>query len=118
MLEELGEISLLYDFYGNLLPEKQREFLRLYHEENYTFAEIAEDYGLSRQGVFDAVSKAQKKLEDYESKLGLAARLKESEAAVKRIDEAISALAEEYRDNTELVDRLKKIMAEADRLGE
>ena len=118
MLEELGEISLLYDFYGGLLTEKQSEFLRLYYEENYTLAEIAEDYGLSRQGVHDAVAKAQKKLVSYEEKLGLVARLKESERIISEIDGEISRLAQEYSENPQLVAELQLIRAKADRLGD
>lgn len=118
MLEEIGEISLLYDFYGGLLTETQSEFLRLYFEENYTLAEIAEDYGLSRQGVHDAVAKAQKKLISYESKLGLVARFRESEQVISEIDAEINKLACEYADNAELVEKLQFIRAKADRLGD
>ena len=118
MLEDIGEISLLYDFYGGLLTEKQAEFLRLYYEENYTLAEIAEDYGLSRQGVHDAVAKAQKKLVSYEEKLGLVSRLKESERIISEIDGEISRLAQEYSENTQLVAELQLIRAKADCLGD
>ena len=118
MLEEIGEISLLYDFYGGLLTDKQAEFLRLYYEENYTLAEIAEDNGLSRQGVYDAVAKAQKKLLSFEEKLGLVARFKESERVISEIDAEISKLADEYADNAELVAKLQLIRAKADRLGD
>lgn len=71
MLEEVEEYSLLYDFYGQLLTDKQREFYRMYHEENLSFSEIAEQVGISRQGVFDAVKKAEKALYSFEEKLGL-----------------------------------------------
>ncbi len=73
MLEEVEEYSLLYDFYGQLLPEKQREFFRLYHEENLSYSEIAEIHGMSRQGAFDHVKKAEKALHSFEEKLGLLA---------------------------------------------
>ncbi|MCQ2566238.1 MAG: YlxM family DNA-binding protein [Clostridia bacterium] len=118
MLEDIAEISLLYDFYGGLLTEKQSEFLRLYFEENYTLAEIAEDNGLSRQGVYDAVAKAQKKLQSFEEKLGLVARFRESEQVIAEIDSEISSLADEYKDNAELVEKLQLIRAKADRLGD
>ncbi len=114
MLEEIGEISLLYDFYGALLPEKQREFLHLYHEENYSLAEIAELYGLSRQAVYDAVRKAQNKLGVYEDKLGLVARLMQNEALIGEIDEAIDRLVKEYGDNAELAESLALISAKAE----
>ncbi len=81
-MENLEEISLLLDFYGELLPEKQLQFLRLYHEENCSLAEIALEFGVSRQGVYDAVKKAQSALLKYEEKLQLSARQKENEAAI------------------------------------
>lgn len=118
MLEDIAEISLLYDFYGGLLTEKQSEFLRLYFEENYTLAEIAEDYGVSRQGVHDAVAKGQKKLVSLENTLGLVARFKESERIISEIDSDIGRLAEEYKDNAELVNKLQLIRAKADHLGD
>ena len=80
MLEEVEEYSLLYDFYGQLLPEKQREFFRLYHEENLSYSEIAEQYGMSRQGAFDHVKKAEKALRSFEDKLGLLAEYRNNKA--------------------------------------
>ena len=54
--------SLLYDFYGQLLTKRQREVMELYNEENLSLGEIAEEFGISRQGVHDALHKAQKAL--------------------------------------------------------
>ena len=76
MLEESFEISILFDFYGPLLTDKQQEYIRLYHDENCSLTEIAEGAGVSKQAVSDAIKKAEKKLRFYEEKLGLAARWK------------------------------------------
>ncbi len=78
MSEKVEEISLLYDFYGKLLPEKQRELIELYNEDDMSLAEIAAEKGVSRQAVHEAVKKAEKALNDYESKLGLVAEWKRS----------------------------------------
>ena len=68
------ELIWLMDFYGPLLTEHRREVMRLYCEEDLSLAEIAEQLSITRQGVSDALKKARAQLEDYEEKLGLAAR--------------------------------------------
>ena len=64
-------IGLLFDLYGVLLTKKQRTFVQLHFDEDYSFGEISKQHGVSRQAVHDAVKHAQKSLESYESKLGL-----------------------------------------------
>jgi len=68
------ELIWLMDFYGPLLTQNRREVVRLYCEEDLSLAEIAEQLCITRQGVSDALKKARAQLEDYEKKLGLAAR--------------------------------------------
>ena len=65
--------SLLFDFYGALLNESQNEVMALYHEDNLSLSEIAEDLGMSRQAVHYTLKKAEKALNGYEDKLGLVA---------------------------------------------
>ncbi|MBQ9951312.1 MAG: YlxM family DNA-binding protein [Clostridia bacterium] len=73
-MEQRIELNYLLDFYGPLLTENRREILRLYCEEDLSLAEIADQLEITRQGVSDAVNKAKRQLNDYESKLGLVAR--------------------------------------------
>ena len=61
---------LLSDFYRNLLTEKQREFLRLYYEEDLSFGEISERVGVSRQAVYDSIRTSELCLDRYEKQLG------------------------------------------------
>ena len=70
MFQDIVEASLLFDFYGQLLSERQRQVMELYYEENLSLGEIAEEFNISRQGVYDALKTAQKSLEHYEEKLG------------------------------------------------
>ena len=86
--------SLLYDFYGALLSERQREVMELYHEENLSLAEIADEFGISRQGVHDALQKAEKSLEMYEEKLGLVGKFSRTSDAVSDIERRIARLSE------------------------
>ena len=66
------EISYLMDFYGNLLKDKQRDIMQLYYQEDLSLAEIAAEVGITRQGVRDAIKRAETQLQDMESRLGMA----------------------------------------------
>lgn len=118
MFENVIEISLLYDFYGQLLTAKQRELLKLYHEDNYSLSEIAEEYGISRQGVHDAVKKAEKSLHAYENKLGLVNKFTATEEAVTEIDSEIDRLIQENSQNKKLTERLKHIKTIIDKIND
>ena len=93
-MESIEKISLLYDFYGRLLTEKQRQVMELYHEENLSLAEIAEEFGISRQGVHDSLKKAEHLLTEYENKLGLVAKLMKSRHAIAEIDRIIDGITD------------------------
>lgn len=86
-IDDIKQASLLYDFYGQLLTERQRDVMKLYHEENLTLAEIGAEFTISRQGVHDALKNAEKALNTYEEKLGLVERFQKSSRAVSRIDD-------------------------------
>ena len=66
---------MLYEFYGSLLNEAQNEVMALYHEDNLSLSEIAEELGQTRQAVHYTLRKAEKALESYEEKLGLVATI-------------------------------------------
>ena len=68
------EMSLLFDFYGETLTEKQRELFDLYYNEDLSLSEIAEHAGITRQGVRDSIKRAEHALGEMEDKLGLVAR--------------------------------------------
>lgn len=92
MVDDITKASLLYDFYGALLTEKQRSVMALYHEENLSLSEIAQEFGISRQAVHDTLKKAEQALTDYEDKLQLIDKLVKTEAAIDRIETEIEAL--------------------------
>lgn len=73
-MDDRIEIGWLFDFYGPLLTERQRKLIALYCEEDYSLSEIASQEGISRQGVYDAVHRGARQLEQYERQLGLLAR--------------------------------------------
>lgn len=95
------ELAWLTAFYGGLLTDKQRQVLTLHCEEDLSLAEIAQEAGISRQGVHDMLTRAAQRLFDMEEKLGMAARFRSMEEGLercrtllkeKRYDEAESAL--------------------------
>lgn len=91
-LEERIELSLLYDFYGALLKENQQRMFEASILEDYNFTEIAEEEGISRQGVYDAIKRASRQLRDYEKKLGLVARFEKQKELVKELREVLKQL--------------------------
>ena len=95
MKDDIGKVeyaSLLYDFYGALLNDSQRDIMELYHEDNLSLAEIADETGTSRQAVHYTLKKAEKALGEFEEKLGLIeqyrSRQKQKERLAQLIDQA------------------------------
>ncbi|WP_010269657.1 putative DNA-binding protein [Paenibacillus senegalensis] len=70
-LDKTNRMNLLFDFYAGLLTEKQRTFLACYFRDDYSLGEIAAEYSISRQAVYEHIKRAEQMLEDYESKLHL-----------------------------------------------
>ncbi|MBJ6363348.1 YlxM family DNA-binding protein [Paenibacillus sp. GCM10012307] len=73
-LGKTTRINLLFDFYETLLTEKQRTFLKYYFHDDYSLGEIAAEFDISRQAVYEHVKRAEQALEGYEQKLGLLSR--------------------------------------------
>ncbi len=92
MFEKNLEIGFLLDFYGDVLSERKRTVLDLYYNDDLSLAEIAEEIGISRQGVRDLIRKAGEELSFYEEKLGLAKRFREAQ---ERAEELLSLLERE-----------------------
>jgi predicted DNA-binding protein YlxM (UPF0122 family) len=70
-MDNVYEISLLLDFYGQLLTTRQYEILDLHYNNDYSLGEIADQLNISRQGVFDNIKRAKATLNEFETKLGL-----------------------------------------------
>ena len=90
-MEERVLISLLLDFYGPLLTEKQRMSLQLHHEDDMSLGEIAEELGVSRQAVHDNLQRARHILNDYESKLHLVAQYEAREQVINELKDTLPA---------------------------
>ena len=76
MFEKNLEINYLLDFYGEVLNDRKRGVLELYYNEDYSLSEIADQIGISRQGVRDIIKKGEDELIYLEEKLGLYKKFK------------------------------------------
>ena len=78
-------ITYLFDFYQELLTDKQRDLLREYYFEDLSLGELSEQHQISRQSVFDTIKKAEGKLLDYENKLQLFAKFQKQQQILVKI---------------------------------
>jgi uncharacterized protein len=108
LLDQINRINMLYDIYAPLLTERQQEVLQLYFSDNYSLGEIALEYGISRQAIYDLIQRALASIERFECKLGLY-RLFENQQ--KLFTEAEGLLESDQIDQHSLK-RLKSIIAE------
>ena len=113
MKNQAYRMTMLFDFYGDILTERQKEFYDLYYNEDLSLGEIAENYGITRQGVRDVIVRAEAILTDLEDKTGLIRRFHAMRSQLEEIvsaadgilsrntkyeDEQIDALARKIRD--------------------
>ena len=109
-MEEIVNLSLLYDFYGELLTAHQKSICEDYFFNDIGLSEIAEDRGTSRQAVHDMVKRCEKLLCGYEEKLHLVERFLSTKDMVKQVKTEINRLKELSTDrNTEEQDIINKI---------
>ena len=94
MADRTLEMTLLYDFYGDLLTDRQRELFDLYYNEDLSLAEIAQQYGISRQGVRANLVRAESTLRQLEEKTGLAAGYERRQTCAARGREIIREMRE------------------------
>ena len=105
-MEKNVKISLLFDFYRNLLTERQAESIDLYYNEDLSLSEIGAHMGITRQGVRDNIMRAESSLLDAEERLGLAARFLSIRSDLDRIDAIIKEI-EASPENKDLSDGMK-----------
>lgn len=86
-MEKIVEKGLLYDFYGELLTDHQKQIYEDAVYNDMSLSEIAEEQGISRQGVHDLIKRCDKILSDYESKLHLVAKFQKIRDKVEHINE-------------------------------
>lgn len=98
-LDELVELSILYDFYGELLSDHKKRIFEEYVLNDLSLSEIAELKGISRQGVYDLVKRCSKELRDYEIKLKLISKFDTVKDKLLEVKELVSNPLSNNRDD-------------------
>ena len=109
-MEKIVEQNLLYDFYGELLNEHQKSIFEDAIYNDLSLSEIADERGISRQGVHDMLKRVGKILEGYESKLHLVEKFQDTKEKVKAIDSLVDEFLDS--DNLESIRKVKDISRE------
>ncbi len=99
-------IGYLLDFYGELLSGRKKDVLEMYYNEDLSLAEIAEEIGISRQGVHEMIKKSEEELRFYEEKLNLASTMLE----VEKIAESLHRLTREQNVPPEVCKEIEQLM--------
>ncbi|CAM3416194.1 putative DNA-binding protein [Cytobacillus oceanisediminis] len=89
MLEKTTRMNYLYDFYQSLLTPKQRSYMSLYYLDDFSLGEIAEEYEVSRQAVYDNIKRTEAMLEEYEEKLLLFHKFQERNKLIANMKEML-----------------------------
>jgi predicted DNA-binding protein YlxM (UPF0122 family) len=114
-------MTMLYDFYGELLTDRQKEFFDYYYNDDLSLSEIAENAGISRQGVRDVIVRAEAIMQEIEDKTGLIRRFEQMRPHVDGIvsaTEEIKSLNYRQYEDTRLTELADTIAAEAAALRE
>lgn len=92
MKNQTYRMTMLFDFYGEVLTERQRELFDLYYNEDLSLAEIAENCGISRQGVRDGIVRAETTMQELEDKTGLVRRFMQMQTRITAIETAVQQI--------------------------
>jgi uncharacterized protein len=117
-MDDIAHISLLLDYYGKLLTGRQQEMLDLYCNYDNSLCEIAQQFNITRQGVYDAIHTAKAQLEEYDDKLKLLEysnlKRKSCDKAVEKIKGIINckpgiSIGSELKDLIPMIEKIKNI---------
>lgn len=107
MVEKVYEISMLYDFYGQMLTDKQRDIIDLYYNNDFSLGEISESAGISRQGVHDLLRRSEKILYHYENQLRLVEKFINQRDKIKIAYALLDSMG-----TGDVIDKIKSILNE------
>ena len=101
-MKKIVEQGLLYDFYGELLTEHQRAIYEAAVYNDMSLNEIAQEYGISKQGVHDLIKRCTQTMQGYEDKLHMIARFNSIRADAQKMKNIIDNAAEDFPDRNEI----------------
>ena len=102
LLESFLQVSLLYDFYGALLTDKQRKCIEMHFLNDFSLSEIADEFGVSRQAIYDIINRTRQMLVDYEGKLGLVRRYQTEQECIQDIFSIMKNLPDDTKKKYQL----------------
>ncbi|WP_197914082.1 putative DNA-binding protein [Listeria sp. PSOL-1] len=109
MFEKTTRINLLFDFYQELLTEKQKAYISHYYLDDFSLGEIAEEFEVSRQAVYDNIKRTEETLENYEKKLGMLAKYLARETLLQQLTRQLEDKKALTGEVTILLDKLKNM---------
>ncbi|WP_106766104.1 putative DNA-binding protein [Paenibacillus faecalis] len=109
-LEKTNRINLLFDFYERLLTEKQQTFLKHYFHEDFSLGEIASEFEISRQAVYEHIKRAEQVLEAYEEKLGLLEKYEERIHELSKLRNMLNDIVLNEQDKRMMIDMVDQLM--------
>ena len=114
------EISFLLDFYGDVLTERQREVMEQYYNDDLSLAEIADNFGITRQGVRDSIKRGEGIILDLEQKVGFAARYRAVQQGVAQLESLARSVrfanSNSYSPNAEIERDVDQMLEEIRRI--
>ena len=110
-MDDILQLTLLYDFYGELLTEKQKQVYELHYQNDLSLTEIGEELSISRQAVRDQLKRTEKILQDYEEKLQLVSRFQAQKKAVQEMKHIMEGMEKKNPDAAvvKAISKMKKI---------
>jgi uncharacterized protein len=104
MIDKNTGMVLLFDCYQPLLTDKQRQMMDLYYNQDFSLAEIAEELGISRQGVYDHLKRTGRLLILYENKMGLLETFQRQSRLIRNMKEAVARIEQQFTEQPQLKD--------------
>ena len=111
------KVAYLFDFYGDILSEKQQLAVELYYNDDLSLSEVAAQIGISRQGVRDSLKRSENALFDMENKLGLAQRFGSMLGEIEAIKRNAAEIEERSSDDENIRERAREIFSCAEKLA-
>ena len=112
------ELSLLFDVYGPLLTQRQKEIFSLYYDQDFSLSEIAECFGITRQGVRDTIKRTQEQLREIDEKLHILERENIVQQTARRIRHKCEEMLARETVPQEIKQELQLIAADVDQLDQ
>ena len=107
-IEKTTRVNYLFDFYQSLLTPKQKSYMSLYYLDDFSLGEIAEEYDVSRQAVYDNIKRTEAMLEQYEDKLLLFRKFQKRQELMTKLRE-YTAKTDKYEEFATLLSELEKL---------